>query len=98
VLEPDIRQHRRALGGILATASATATAALAQERLLLLYYLDMSKPRSGAAPIHGLPNPTRDTRKSVPGNCTDAASLGGGNLDALGFLPLLRLLLLRGRP
>lgn len=44
-------------------------------------YLDRSKPRSGPAPIQGLPKPTLDTRKPVPGNGTDAASVGGGKVD-----------------
>lgn len=56
-------------------------------------HLDMSKPRSVAAPIQGLPKPTRDTLRSFPGKGTDAASVGGGNLDvdaeALRPLPLL---------
>lgn len=69
-----------------------------------MLYLDISKPRSVAAPIQGLPNPTRETRKSFPGNGTDAALVGGGNLDfgvlALALrllLPLLLRLLLRSR-
>lgn len=65
-------------------------------------YLDMSKPRSVAAPIQGLPKPTRETRRSFPGNGTDAASVGGGNLDldalvSLRPLPLVLLPLIPRR-
>lgn len=44
-------------------------------------YPDIFKALSGAAPIQGLPNPTLDTLKSVPGNGTDAASVGAESFD-----------------
>lgn len=78
------------------TTAATYIAALLCLLSLHAAYLDMSKPRSVAAPIQGLPKPTRETRRSFPGNGTDAASVGGGNLDldALVSLPPLPLVLL----
>lgn len=60
-------------------------------------YLDMSNERSVVAPIQGLPKPTRETRKSLPGKGTDAASDGGGNFEAFRSLVGL-LLLLSSRP
>lgn len=77
--------------GLRHTGSTTATDQGGKSQRT---YLDISKPRSGPAPIQGLPKPTLDTRNPVPGNGTDAASVGGGKVDADACDPLLPLPLL----